>query len=391
MRIGIDCRALQEPQPSGVSVYTRRIVEELLQLPQTREHTFVLFFNGSSLLGEGELADFVRRTRYELQDLRERSGGARLEFRVRLWPGKLLKVTQVVFDWPRIKWMFGDVDKVFLPSFKFFPVRDASIPYVLTVHDLSFERYPEYFNMRRRLWHWFLQPRKMVQRAKRVIAVSEHTKHDIVELFEKDAEAVQVVHSGIDGAANRSNSDGSGRGGSRVERRGRTFVSLSTIEPRKNIETLLDAFERVREQLPGARLVVAGGAGWNSEELLERMQKQDGVEYRGYISEQEKIALLQEAAAFVYPSFYEGFGFPPLEAQLHGVPVIVGAHSSLPEVLGESALYADVLDITSLTRAMNAVITDDALRSKMIEKGYNNAARFDWTQSAKQVWDVLNT
>ncbi|HLD21494.1 MAG TPA: glycosyltransferase family 1 protein, partial [Patescibacteria group bacterium] len=169
------------------------------------------------------------------------------------------------------------------------------------------------------------------------------------------------------------------------------IVSLSTIEPRKNIDSLLAAFRLLRTQHPNVQLVIVGGAGWKSKRILEQIQRAKNVQYVGYVDEQMKQELLKHACLFVYPSLYEGFGFPPLEAQAASVPVIVGFHSSLPEVLGESALYADVLDVHSLMRAMHHLFVDESLRMLYIKKGFENAQRFSWSRAAQQTLNILTS
>lgn len=389
MRIGIDCRTLQEPQPTGVSVYAQELLEALFQLPETSNVEFVLFFNAHQLRGnrKGDLAQRVDQVRSRFEQVRAQSGGSPLEFRERHWPGKLVKFTQVLWGSPSVKWMFGTVDAVFLPTWQFFPFQNAhrgGVPYMLTVHDVGFERYPECWTARQRWWHKLLQPRALAQHASHLIAVSRSTQYDLTDLYAIPEQRISVVHSGLRARLLASQA---------VPNQSlpqEYFLSICTIEPRKNIDTLLEAFNQVHAEYPQVQLIVAGGPGWKSKHVLERMQHQDGVRYVGYISDEEKAELLAGARGFVYPSLYEGFGFPPLEAQQYGVPVIVGAHSSLPEVLGDSALYADVLDVNSLARAMKHLLTDTAVRSELIAAGNKNVERFNWNTAAQQVLNVLS-
>jgi glycosyltransferase involved in cell wall biosynthesis len=155
------------------------------------------------------------------------------------------------------------------------------------------------------------------------------------------------------------------------------------------METLLQAMAMVRVQHPNLELVVIGRRGWKSSRVVRRLQELSYVQYLGYTTEEKKREVLACARAFIYPSLYEGFGFPPLEAQQNGVPVIAGAHSSLPEVVGESALLVDVLDADALARGIHHVLSDETLRQNLITAGLANVQRFSWEQSARKVLNVL--
>ncbi|MBI2410288.1 MAG: glycosyltransferase family 4 protein [Candidatus Kerfeldbacteria bacterium] len=373
MRIGIDCRSLQEPQPSGVSVYTRELLHALVQLPEAAQHEFVFFLNAYSLRGGSPL----------LASLQAEFPQSNIHWSVRNVPSKCFTLAQSFFSRPSIAWMFGNVDVVFLSNIDFFPVRDTRVPVVLTVHDLSFEKYRECFSLKSRLrYRYFLHPRQFVKRAAAIIAVSQHTKSDLVSLYKTPEEKISVIYPGLREAMVRPYKN---------EQRQKYILSIATIEPRKNFDTLLEAFALLRQKHPVMRLVIAGGFGWKSAHTLRRMKEIPGVEYLGYVDDAKKEQLYAGASVFVYPSFYEGFGFPPLEAQGRGVPVIAGLHSSLPEVLGESALYADVFDVHSLTRAMDHLMTDHSLRTNYITKGKENSKRFSWQQSAQQTLELLTS
>jgi glycosyltransferase involved in cell wall biosynthesis len=362
MRIGIDCRALQEPFPSGVSVYTRELLTALWALPEAQQHTFVLFFSGWSI---------------DIASLKQEWRDAPVEWRVKRFPNKLLTAAHSVSRFPSARWMFGDVDMVFVPNLQFYPWRDNSVPYVVTVHDLSFERYRDCLSAKGRARHRLVQPRKMIENAACVITVSDHTASDVKTHYGIDA---QRIYPGLIQSTAYQESPTK-----------KTLLSIATVEPRKNMDALLDAFAAVRQTHPDVDLVIAGGPGWKSRNTIEHMQQMDGVDYRGYVTDEQKQELLASATAFVYPSVYEGFGFPPLEAQQAGVPVLVGNHSSLPEVLGDSALYVDVMDVHALERGMLELLTDGALRDRLCAEGAQNVLRFSWKTSAQQVLKLFTS
>lgn len=373
MRIGVDCRSLQEPFPSGVSVYTREVLHAMLSLPEAAEHEFVFFLNEYAFQADPEA----------LEKIRKGLVADNVSWSVRTWPNKLLTALEICCNRPRMHWMFEAVNVVFVPNMHFFPVTDSSAPMVMTVHDLSFDRYPECLD-RKGLWrHKLLQPRRFVNRADHIIAVSNHTKSDLESLYQVPAGNITTVYPGAAGVKTAETR------GVKMDLPGRYILTLSTLEPRKNIETLLQAFDLIKRDHPEVHLLLVGAKGWKAKPLVKRIALDPRARHYGYVSDQTKEKLLSEASLFVYPSLYEGFGFPPLEAQTHGVPVVVGAHSSLPEVLGESALYADILDARSLARAMDHMLKDETLREGFIQQGRQNVERFSWTVTAERTFDIL--
>jgi len=369
MRIGIDCRSLQEPEPSGVSAYTRETLRSLVRLPQAQQHTFVCFVNGFGLQKNAAL----------VQSLHTIADGPHVEWRVLGWPNKLLTSAEVALHKPSLRWMFGGADVAFIPNLQFFSFTDRSMPFVLTIHDLSFERYPECLDFKGRLRHRLVRPRESARAARSIITVSDYTKMDVQELYGIAEDRIDVVYPGI-----------LPRGPVPVTGTVKPYVAfISTVEPRKNVETLLQAMIRVRQQNPEVELVIIGRQGWKSADLVQRLRHLPFVHYKGYVDEATKQQILAGAKAFVYPSLYEGFGFPPLEAQRCGVPVIAGAHSSLPEVVGGSALLVDVLDVDSVARGIHHVLNDAALRSELVTAGHKNVARFQWNDSAARVLNIL--
>lgn len=375
MRIGIDCRSLQERYPTGVSVYTQQLLKAMLALPEAGQHTFVFFMNGYALRKEPE----------RLRAIQSMFTHPSVEWRVRSLPNKIIPALEYVASSPSAEWMFGEVDVIFIPNLQFFPVREMTTPTVLTIHDLSFERFPECLDLKGRLRHRMLQPRRFVEHAQKIIAVSDHTKQELVELYRTSAEKIEIIYPGLTPVSATRELSAS------LDLPELYLLFISTIEPRKNVDTLLSAFEQVRVEHPDLHLVIAGAPGWKSARTMERIKHIPNVKWIGYVTEEQKQELYRRAALFVYPSLYEGFGFPPLEAQQYGVPVLVGSHSSLPEVLRESALYGDVLDVHSIARGIHHALTDTALRKALIIRGQQNVTRFSWQTAAQQTLNTLTT
>jgi glycosyltransferase involved in cell wall biosynthesis len=228
--------------------------------------------------------------------------------------------------------------------------------------------------------------RAAVRRASRVIAISEHTKHDIVELFGVDPEKIDVtplgVSEGLSPLAPQERADFRDQHGFN----GLTLLYLGTLEPRTNIPNLLRAFDLIAGE-SGAELVLGGAQGWLTDELhqtLNAMRSRDRVRLTGFIPEAELRSWLSAADIFVFPSRYEGFGLPPLEAMACGTPVVASTSSSLPAVLGDDALLADPDDIESIAAAIKRLLDDPVLATDLRKRGLRRAARFTWEETARQ-------
>ncbi len=257
-------------------------------------------------------------------------------------------------------------------------------PAVVTVHDLAFLKIEGHAPKRRQIYLRSMIGQS-VRRAKKVLTVSAHAGQDVVELFDIDPAKVVVTPLGVSpGLAPLSpNAREAFRSTHGITRP--TLLYLGTLEPRKNIPNLLRAFDQVADRLD-AELVLGGAEGWLTEELhltLSAMTHRDRVRLTGFISENELASWLSAADAFVFPSRYEGFGLPPLEAMACGTPVIASTSSSLPEVLGADALLADPDDVEGIASAMERLLGDPALTSDLRERGLARAARFTWEATAR--------
>ncbi|MBI4281240.1 glycosyltransferase family 4 protein [Candidatus Uhrbacteria bacterium] len=275
---------------------------------------------------------------------------------------------------------------------------------VCTVHDLAIYDHPEWFP--RGLRQWFSTrvtvPRSM-RRAEKLLAVSENTKRDIMRIFNVSEEKVRVIHEGAIASPAKQSYDRSEiatrPGGARNDGEGPYFLFIGTIEPRKNIVRLINAFIRFRSTIHDSRftLILAGGIGWKNDEIFMAMERANvklgkgSVQYLGYVSEEEKIALLQNATAFVWPSLYEGFGLPVLEAMAAGVPVITSNVSSIPEITGDAALLVNPENVGEIVTAMEQVANDAVLREQLKTRGVNRAKKFTWQEAARETLAVYQS
>jgi glycosyltransferase involved in cell wall biosynthesis len=263
----------------------------------------------------------------------------------------------------------------------------APCPFVVTIYDLSFLRQKEAFRPFNR-WYLSRFTRISAQRARRIIAISESTKRDIVQFLNVSPERVDVIYCGVDSNFRRLSADQVDR--FRCERGlpDRFVLYVGTLEPRKNLDRLIRAYGRWRAGDPTApQLVVAGAKGWYYGEVFRAVQAMglvDHVTFPGYLPYDELPLWYNAAALFVYPSLFEGFGLPVLEAMACGTPVICSNTASLPEVAGDAALLLAPGDERGLAEAMRAAWGDAGLRQQMSERGEARACLFSWDRTARQ-------
>jgi len=279
----------------------------------------------------------------------------------------------------------GACDLYHAPDFTLPPLRRARG--IVTIHDLSFLRVPDCADPGLRAFLERATP-AAVARATRVLADSENTRRDLIALLDVPATKINVVTPGVEPHFRRETD--AVRLAAVRQRYGlpeRFILSVGTLEPRKNFAGLIRAYGRLRRAraLPHA-LVIAGRPGWLYEEIyrqVERDQLADSVRFLGFVADADLPALYTLADLFAYPSRYEGFGIPVLEAMACGTPVVTSDNSSLPEVAGDAARLIRAEDTDMLAQAMAEVIEDSTLRHAMIARGYAQARRFTWHNSAR--------
>ncbi|MFH1171478.1 MAG: glycosyltransferase family 1 protein, partial [bacterium] len=321
MRVGVDIRSLLDRHLTGVGEYTQQLLEALLF--DGHDDTYVLFsntFRGSPSVPSHWLT-------------------GRAELRTFPFPNKLFNLSLLALHWPKLDRLCGQIDCFFAPNLQFCPLTD-DMPFVLTVHDLSFVHYRELLSLHRRFWHTLVRPRELCARADAICAVSNATAVDCARTFSLPQEKIHPIHSGCTTLLVSDELRARVRSAWRLP--AHFLLLLSTIEPRKNLLAALDAFTLLRQRSDyDGGLVIAGAPGWSRGALktaLERHPYRDAIQVLPYVTTEEKHALFSLADVFLYLSVYEGFGFPPLEAAAQGTPVVAGHHSSLTELLDGSAL-----------------------------------------------------
>ncbi len=371
MKIAIDLRSLQNGQFTGVENYTLNLLEHLL--PMDKQNSYTLFYNAFK---EAQLPDlnFVNSKLVKKR-----------------WSNKILNLA-LKFKLVSMEKLAGDFDCLFMPNLNQFNISPKA-KLAITVHDLSPVVTPEFYDAKRRLWHKFLNYQKAFNRANVIFAVSEYTKTDLVRLFKVDEKKIKVVYPGIDNKVFQMNIEENKLREIRNQYSlpGDFILFLNTIEPRKNLSNLIRAFEKMDHP---AHLVIAGRKGWKDKAIFEEIKhskKSLKIKYLGYIKDEDKPAVIKLSKALVYPSFYEGFGFQPLEAMAMGTPTIVSQVTALPEVVGDASLLINPYNVSDITATLNLLLKNEQLKSGLVAKGLERVKKFSWEKSSLSILEALNS
>jgi len=266
----------------------------------------------------------------------------------------------------------------------------ADVPTVLTVHDLIYRLYPRYHKWKNYAYLNLAMP-LFCRRAHAIIAVSEATRRDLIRLYRVPPHKITVIYEAADARFSPPPADTIEAMRVRYGLPERYLMTLCAIEPRKNHAGFLRAFERLCEQDKDLYWVIVGARGWLYEGFLrelERSPARERVILPGYVDDACLPAMYAGALAFVFPSFGEGFGLPPLEAMACGTPVVCSRTTSMPEVCGGAARYIDPHDVDDMAEAVRAVLDDPDLRQAMRAQGLERASGFSWQRAARETWMV---
>jgi glycosyltransferase involved in cell wall biosynthesis len=267
-------------------------------------------------------------------------------------------------------------------------------PVVVSVHDLSFEHLPQTFNRRSRT-QLRLTVRHSVKRAARILTLSEHTRRDMIETYGTSPERITAIPLAAPSYFGRVREE---RELQRVRHiygiEGDYILCVSSIQPRKNLPRLVRAYESLRNKRgPGKlpKLVLVGKCAWLYDETLRSIEEgrmNDSIILTGYVPQSDLPALYSGSICFVYPSYFEGFGLPPLEAMKCGTPVIAGNRTSLPEVVGDAGILVDPFDVNAIAAAIERLVDDPDLRQQLSVKGVARSRLFDWNETARRTLNV---
>ncbi len=281
---------------------------------------------------------------------------------------------------------------VFHGASNFLPPRRVC-PYVVTIHDLSYHVHPERCPPVRRQY-WYAMTRRTVKIADFIITISENSRRDIIRYFPHAEPRIRVVAEAAHKRFQKLDISRENSALGRLEEKlaGRPYVLyLGTLEPGKNVARTVRAFDAIAGQFPDHLLVLAGDKGWfygSVFQAIEGAKNRDRIQYVGHVSDTEAVHLFNFADLFVFPSLYEGFGLPPLEAMACGCPVVTSNSSSIPEVVGDAAIMVNPKADRDLAAAMARVLESASLRSEMAQAGIEQASQFSWEKCAEQTLEV---
>lgn len=370
MLIGVDASRVIRAQRTGTEAYSLHLIRSLLEVG--RDHKFRLYTP----------VPFALDLFSDVAPADDRCCEVRVIPFPRLW-------THLRLGWELV---LHPPDVLFVPS-HVMPLI-CPVHAVVTVHDLGYLHYPEAHRpFDRRYLGW--TTRRHARLAAAIIADSQATRGDLIRLYQTDPKRIFVVYPGRDESFGREEDPGAVRAiKARYGIHGDYLLYLGTLQPRKNLVRLVEAFACLQPRPAALQLVLAGQKGWLYDELLARVQSlglADHVVFAGYVAEDDKAALLSGALALVYPSLYEGFGMPVLEAMACGTAVLTSNVSSLREVAGDAALMVDPLDVNAIAAGISRLITDADLRKALVERGHAQVRKFSWTNAGREILQVLES
>ncbi len=349
MRIGIDLRSLQDKTSRGVSAYAAPLISELTKQNDANQ------FCG-------------------LVSLRAHAPNFKIATKKLFLPSKLANAALAFLNYPKID-EYLETPTVWLPNLNFWSFKKTA-RVILTVHDLSFLVNPSWYSAKERLWHRAINTKKLIARADKIITLSSHTARELTELLKVPTEKIAVIPPGVPPVVSSlHNPHGMSPSFPYI-------LFLGVIEPRKNIQTALAAFNLLAQKNKDIHFVLAGPRQMNH--VPYTMNHPDRIHFLGQVTQEEKGALLRNARALFFPSFYEGFGFPALEAMTAGVPVVASSVGALPETIHDAGILLNPRDTGAFAEALDQVLSDNNLRQTLISRGYERVKNFSWEKCAAE-------
>lgn len=374
MRIGVDIRSLNTDEPSGVSQYLEHLLLNLLK--SDSKNSYLLFSN--SFKGP-------------IKGLKEKFDFPNVTFKFSRIPNKLFHLGIVFLNYPKLDELLGGVDLFFIPNPQFLSL-SGKCRKIVVLHDCSFRIQPNFYSFKRRLWHRFVKIERILREVDFVITDAESSRKDIARVFKIAETKISVVSPGLEPVQVDQNRLTEVK--KKFELADKYILYLGNLEKRKNWEGFFEAFDSYRQKIGHqVQLVVAGGfydSAGRVKKAIKKLADPSAIKLLGYVSKEDRDCLLSGASIFLYPSFYEGFGFPPLEAMARGVPVIASNSSSFPEVLKGAALTIDPYRPAEITTALIELDRDLNLRQQLITKGFEVVKNYDWEKTASGVLEIFN-
>jgi glycosyltransferase involved in cell wall biosynthesis len=369
MNIGVDIRSLMAKNRTGVGEYTLESLNAIFKLD--KKNQYFLFYNSYK-----DLDKFIPQ--WEEPNVHYVSTRYSNKILNLALTTKILRLNRLLPD---------RIDYWYSPNINFLCL-DKNVKHIITIHDLSFKIFPEFYTYKQRLWHLFTNPKKQCRQAALIIVPSENTKQDLIQHYQINEEKIKVIYPGI---SKKCSQIPSAQNKIIVQKKYNLpenfILFLGSIEPRKNILGLIEAFEKLPAHLTDKYpLLIAGASGWKNHSIYEKAIKsklKNQIKFLGYISKSDKSSLYSLAKLFIFPSFYEGFGFPVIEAMKIGTAVITSNRSSLPEICESSAYLIDPNNSYSLMLGIKNILENKTLREEYLKRGLMQASKYSWNDYAK--------
>lgn len=369
MRIAVNTRFLQKNHLEGYGYYIHELMQRITLAHPEHEFLFLFDrpFDASFIYNKNITAKVI-------------TPQARHALAFRFW-----------YD-IKLAWAAKQFKADVLVSLDGFCSLTSQIPQVLAVHDLAFIHHPSFIPKLHLLFYKTHQKR-FLKKAKAVVTVSEFSKQDIIHQYKINSNKINVVYNATRTAFKPFEYADNDFIKRRYAEGSEFFLFIGGIHPRKNLLQLLKAFSIFKKrQLSSMKLLVAGRLAWHNEELLEKLKTykyRDEVVLLDYLPEAELAQVTAAAYALIYPSLFEGFGVPIIEAMKSGVPVACSNTSSMPEVAGDAALFFDPNDANDIAQQMMLLYKDENRRKELIQKGIAQANKFSWNDSAQKLWQII--
>lgn len=374
MKITVDLRALGYQPWSGVGYYTATIVKNLKNL----------------FPAEWSFFDNRFTPNHQIEALIGSSGQL---FRYQI-PNKIFTPLERFFNWPKFENLVNNPDVIWFPNLTFVNKKASNnkTKRVVTIHDCSFLIHPEWYPWKEQLWHALLA-KNLLTYFDYFVVVSENTKQDLIRLLNIPSEKIKVIYPGIEEEFFQPiSSEMLAQIKIKYSLPKKYFLFLGDVMKRKNVKLIIEAISKLKQenQLNDYQLIIAGHLkDRNLVSYVKNSGLDSEIKFLGYIDDDDRPALYQNAQAFIFPSFYEGFGFPVLEAAASKCPVICSQTTSLPELMGDNAIYIDPYNVNSLTQVLLNFIKNPDQFSYLIEPAQARAKNFNWSKSTQELYNYF--